>query len=271
MRQLIVGEDHSKGWRIVRDSRASGVLLVAALLMVWEASVQLELVQSVNWPAFSAVATALVVGLVQGDLLSVVMSTLWRMTRGLAIGLAIGLPLGLTISLWRPARVLLHPTIDVLRSIPVPALVPPLIFVLGTDDALALFMIAFATLFPVTLNTSAGVFAVEPLYRQVARAFAVPAAATLARVVFPAALPFIMAGIRTSLGLALVVTVVAEMLAGQQGVGYYLINMQFAMRAADMYAAVVLLALVAYFVNLTFVTCEGRLLFWARQREAMKN
>jgi len=80
-------------------------------------------------------------------------------------------------------------------------------------------------------------------------------------------LPFILAGMRTSLAVALVVTVIAEMLAGQQGVGYYLISMQYALRAADMYGSIVVLTLTAYLLNRLFVWWEGRLIFWSRTRE----
>ena len=245
----------------------SGVALVILLLGLWEASVRLGFVQSLNWPAFSEVIRSLAVGIGDGELLRVILSTLWSMARGYAVGCAIGVPLGFAIALWRPMRLALQPLIELLRPIPVPAIIPPLIFLLGVDDALKLFAVAFATVFPVTLNTVAGVMAVEPVYKQVAETFGVSRVKTILRVVLPASLPFILAGLRTSLGLALVVTVVAEMIAGQQGVGYYLISMQFAMRAADMYAAVVLLACVAYLPNLAFMAWEARMIGWARLRE----
>lgn len=253
--------------RNLRDSRASGVVLVLLLLCMWEGSVRFGLVQSLNWPAFSEVIASLVVGLASGELLEVILSTLRRMIFGYVIGCGIAIPLGFAIALVRPIRLTLQPTIELLRTVPIPAVIPPLIFLLGVGDSLKVFSIAFATVFPVTLNTSAGVLAIEPVYRQVALTFGISRWTTLRRVVFPAALPFIFAGLRTSLGLALVVTVVAEMIAGQQGVGYYLISMQFAMRAPDMYAAVVLLACVAYLINWAFVTWEGRVIRWARLRE----
>ncbi len=251
-----------------RDSRASGLLLVVLLLSAWEVSARSGLVESVNWPPFSAVITALVVGVADGELLPIILSTLWRMARGYAIGCAIGVPLGFGIALLRPVRLALRPTIELLRPIPIPAIIPPLIFLLGLGDGLRLSSIAFATVFPVTLNTVAGVLAVEPVYHQVAKTFGVSRMTTLCRVIFPASLPFILAGLRTSLGLAFVVTVVAEMIVGQDGVGYYLMSMEFAMRAADMYAAIVLLTCVAYLLNLAFVACEARIIGWARLREA---
>jgi ABC-type nitrate/sulfonate/bicarbonate transport system permease component len=253
---------------LVWDTRLSGVVLVIALLLLWEASVQFGLVQSMNWPAFSAVMSALYAGLASGELERVIGATLWVMARGYVIGCGLGIVIGFAIALWRPVRLTVEPTIDILRTIPATAIIPPLIFVFGLGDPLKLFSIAFAVIFPVALNAISGVASIEPLYLQVARTFGTSRARTLYRVVFPASLPFIMAGLRTSLGLALIVTVVSEMIAGSGGIGYYLLQMQFALRTAEMYAAIILLTAVAYVLNRLFVMWEGRVIHWARTREA---
>ena len=138
---------------LFRTTRLGGVVLVLALLCLWEASARFGLIQSVNWPPFSAVLVALFRGLADGELVSVIGSTLWRMARGYAIGCAIGVPLGIAVALSRPVRWTLEPTIELLRPIPVPAIIPPLIFVFGINDPLKLFAVAFAVLFPVALNT----------------------------------------------------------------------------------------------------------------------
>jgi ABC-type nitrate/sulfonate/bicarbonate transport system permease component len=211
---------------------------------------------------------ALYRNLVSGDLPVVIGATLWVMVRGYAIGCGAGIALGFAIASWRPVRLTIEPTIDLLRTIPVAAIIPPLIFVFGLGDALKLFSISFAVIFPVALNTITGAVSVDPVYHQVARTFGLSRMQTLRSVVFPAVLPFIMAGLRTSLALALIVTVVSEMIAGSGGVGYYLLQMQFALQPANMYAAIILLAAVAYLLNLFFVMWEARIIHWARTREA---
>ena len=250
------------------DTRLSGVCLVIALLALWEISVRLNLVQSLNWPAFSAVVVALVRNISSGELATVIGSTLWIMVRGYAIGCGLGIILGFAIALWRPVRLTLEPSVDILRTIPATAIIPPLIFIFGLGDPLKIFSISFAIVFPMALNTISGVISVDTTYLQVARTFGLSRARTLYRVLFPATLPFIMAGLRTCLGLALVVTVVSEMIAGSGGIGYYLIQMQFALRPADMYAAIIFLAAVAYLLNRLFVMWEARIIHWARTREA---
>ena len=142
-------------------------------------------------------------------------------------------------------------------------------FVLGVDDALKIFIVAFATFFPVLINAMSGVASVDHVYHQVARTFGVGRWATLRRVVLPAALPSILAGMRTSLAIALIVTVVVELVAGSQGIGYYVGAMQYAARADDTFAAIVLLTLAGYLLNRAFVAVEARIIHWSRLREAM--
>ena len=97
--------------------------------------------------------------------------------------------------------------------------------------------------------------------------FWMPFSWTTRKIIFPAALPFLLAGMRISLALALVVAVVAEMIAGNQGIGHYLILMQYAVRPQDMYAAILLLALSGYLLNKIFMLIERRLIHWYSQVE----
>ena len=224
-------------------------------------------VHSSNWPPFSAVLAALYHGVVSGELLDVIGSSIGRMLRGYLLGSAAGIVVGVAIALSRPVRLTLEPAIELLRPIPVTAIVPPLIFVLGLDDKLKIVCIAFATFFPVVTNTIGGVSAVDLMYLNVARTFGIPRAKLIRAVIVPAALPYILAGLRTSLAIALVVTVIAEMLAGSQGIGHYLLSMQYALRAPEMYSAIILLTLVAYAINRLFLLWENRVIGWARTRE----
>lgn len=225
-------------------------------------------VQSANWPAFSTVLVALYRGLANGELAGVIASTIVRMLCGYAIGTVLGIAVGTAIALWRPVRLTFTPAIELLRPVPVTAIVPPLIFVLGIDDKLKVACVAFAVFFPVVTNTIGGVGAVDEIYLKVARTFGIPRWKTIRAVIVPAALPYIFAGMRTALAFALVVTVIAEMLAGSQGVGHYLLSMQYALKAPEMYASIILLTLVAYALNRLFVAWESRVIGWARSREA---
>lgn len=242
-------------------SRVSGFVLLAALLVFWEASARLW-VSSQNWPPVTQVLVALVDGARSGELLPVFGSSLYRMLAGYAAGAACGVALGLLMASVRKAYAALEPAMELLRPIPIPAVIPPLILLLGIDDAMKIFAVGFAAFFPVLVNTISGVRAVDPVAVDVARTFGVGRLRTTLRVVLPAALPYILAGMRVSLALALIVTVVAEMIAGSAGIGYYVMTMQYALRAADMYAAIFVLAALGYLLNRGFLEIERRILHW---------
>ena len=99
-----------------------------------------------------------------------------------------------------------------------------------------------------------------------ARTFQTGPARILLKIIAPGTLPYVLAGMRISLALALVVTVVSEMIAGASGVGYYLVLMQYAVRSADMYAAIFALAALGYVLNVAFLAAERRLIFWYAAR-----
>lgn len=243
--------------------RASGFLLIAALLLLWQLSAQYW-VNSDNWPPLTAVAQAILDGLRSGELVEVFASSLYRMAIGFAIGAVAAVLVGLLMATVPLVHRALEPLVELLRPIPIPAIVPPLILLLGIDDKLKIFIVAFSTFFPVLVNTVQGVRAIDPVPLAVARTFRHSRVRALLRVVLPASLPYVMAGLRISLALALIVTVVAEMIAGSAGIGYYIMTMQYAMRAADMYAAVFVLAAIGYLLNRAFLLVERRLLHWYR-------
>lgn len=242
--------------------RLYGYALVAALLVLWELSVRTGLVVSANWPPVSAVFAAVVTELYRGDLAAAIGSTLWRMSAGYVIGVLAGIVLGITMGTAPLLRRTLEPLLEFLRPIPAPAIIPPLILFLGVDDAMKITIIALTAFFPVVINTMQGVIGIEPMYLAVARTFHRPLFARLMSVELPAVLPFIFAGMRISLALALVVTVVSEMIAGASGVGYYLVLMQYAVRAPEMYAAIFVIAVLGYLLNAVFVLAERRMIFW---------
>ena len=253
--------------RALARTRASGLLLLVALLALWEVSAAAGWVRSDNWPRFSSILQALISGLRSGELAVVLGTTLYRMTVGFASGTLVAVFMGVMLGRFRLADEALRPVLEVLRTLPSPAIVPPLILLLGVDDALKIVTVALAAFAPVFVNTYAGVRRLDETLALTAKTFGLGSASTVWRIVLPSSVPAIAAGMRVSLALSLIVTVIAEMVSGSSGVGYYLLSMQFAMRAADMYAAIVCLALAGYVINLAFLLAEKRVLHWYVRNE----
>lgn len=242
-----------------------GFWFIVALLLLWELSARSGLVASNNWPPVTQILIAAFHNLGEGELRGALGGTLYRMATGFFLGAAAGITLGILLSMSRLARRTIEPAVELLRPLPIPALIPPLILFLGLDDSMKIAVVAFTVFFPVFVNTLYGALAIEPTYRSVAATFGTPWFRTLRSVLLPATLPYVFAGLRVSLGLAFVSGVAAEMVAGDSGIGFYLNSMQYAGRGADMFAALFLLGLCGYLMNRIFMAIERRVLFWHQQ------
>jgi ABC-type nitrate/sulfonate/bicarbonate transport system permease component len=245
-----------------------GFAVVVGLLLLWELSVRTGAVRSESWPAVSAILMTLGTGFKAEGWGTVFGSSLYRMSAGFLLAAFAGIGLGLLLGASQRLHRVANPTLEIFRVLPSPAIVPPLIFLLGVDDALKIAVIAIAAFFPILLNTIAGVKAADPVHLLVAKTFRVPRRRILLGIQLPSALPYVFAGCRISLGIALIVTVVTEMIAGSAGVGYYIVSMQYAMRASEMYAAILLLAAIGYLLNRAFLAVERRSIRWAHRVEA---
>jgi ABC-type nitrate/sulfonate/bicarbonate transport system permease component len=248
--------------RAAFDKRWLGVALILALLSLWEASARRGWVTSDYWPPFSLVLRAAMYGLGDRDMMNAFLSTISRSALGYATGSGIGIILGILLGVNRWARYLLLPIVEIVRPIPAPAIVPPLILFLGVDDALKIFIVALACFFPVFTNAFAGVHSIDDTLLQTARTFRLSWLATLFKVVFPVSLPMLTAGLRAAISIALVVGVIVEMVAGASGIGYFIVQMQYAMRPDVMYAAVIYLAAIGYLLNRAFLVLERKAIPW---------
>jgi ABC-type nitrate/sulfonate/bicarbonate transport system permease component len=248
--------------RFLWQTRALGVIFIGLLLVAWEVVAASGLVPRMSFPRISDVAVTWWGLLLSGELIGQVLPSLWRMFAGYFFGVAAGVSLGLLMGYIRLFYNLLEPITEVLRPIPSPAYLPIMILFLGIDDEMKIFMIAFATTFPVLLNTYSGVRSVDPIQIQTARTFGVKGSALLRQVVLPAASPYIFTGMRVSLAVALIVMVISEMIAASDGIGYFILSAQRGFKVREMFAGVLTLAMLGYALNYLFVAVERRVLNW---------
>ena len=193
-----------------------------------------------------------------------VIPSLFRLLGGWALAVLIGVPLGILIGRSRNLWDLVNPALQFLRAIPGPALIPIFIILLGTESTMRVTLIAFGSVWPILLNTIEGTRTVDPVQVDTVQAFRIPRHARLWRIVLPAALPKIFAGMRVSLALAVILMVVSELVASTSGIGYRIQNAQIMFLLTDMWCGIVLLALIGYTLNWLFLKFEGRVLGWHR-------
>ena len=242
--------------------RVPGVVLMLVLLALWEASVRLGWRVSPTWPAVSIVFVTFWHNLSDGTYLAVIGSSLLRLFVGYFVAVVLAVSIGLAMGVWRFFFLLVEPLVEFLRPIPSPAYLPMAILFLGIDDGMKIFMVAFASFFPILLNTVAGVRAVDPVLLETGKTFGYGRWAMIRKILLPASASFILTGMRISLAIALIVTVIAEMVAGNSGIGFYVLSAQRSFQVPEMYAGVIALALVGFALNKLFVFVEHRLLQW---------
>ena len=252
-----------------RESRLDLVLGAATLIVVVgliEAAVRSGLVNAVLVPPPSVVARHVAAIVRSGSFVAPLGHTLYLLAVAYAAGCTLAIALGLLMGRFRFVHGLFEPLVEVLRPLPKPALLPPLILFLGLGDAMKLAVIGLGVFFPVLINTVQGVRGTDPVMVDTARTFQQSGSALLWKVVLPAAAPMILSGMRVALGIGLVLVVVAEMMAGTGGVGYLIVDMQRSFRIPDMYAWSAILAVVGLALNEAFVFVERRLIHWSGTR-----
>lgn len=242
--------------------RWPGFALVAAALVLWELGSALGWVDTVSVPRVSTIVASGWQALASGSLPAQLAPSLRRIGIGLGLAIAIGVPLGLLMGVNRLAYRVLEPITELIRPIPSSAYIPVAILFLGLGDQMKVFVITLACLFPILLNTYSGVRAVDPALIDTGRTFGTPRLSILRKIVFPAALPSILTGLRISLGIALIVSVVAEMISGNSGIGYFIMDKQRTFRVPEVFAGIFTLGLVGYLLNLAFLPIERYLLRW---------
>lgn len=239
-----------------------GVISFAVVFAAWEFAGDAHLVNTVLLPPPSAILPALWRLLLSGTIFAALAETLALLFAGYAIGCILGVAFGLAMGTSRRADNLFEPLFELFRPIPIPALLPPLFLFLGFGVTMKTTVVALGAFFPVLINTIQGVRGVDPVALDTARTFRCPPARTLLKVVLPAALPMILTGMRVSLGLGLILVVLAEMLAGQGGLGYAILDMQRSFEIPEMYAWIVVLALIGLGLNTVFLMVEAKAVPW---------
>jgi ABC-type nitrate/sulfonate/bicarbonate transport system permease component len=181
--------------------------------------------------------------------------------------LFLGVCLGSIIGLYRKTEIYIFSIIDVFRSIPPNALLPLFILFLGIDDQMKVAFVLFGGIWPVLINTFFAIRDIEPIYLKVAKNLQLSKFKTLSKVIYPLASPAIFTGIKLSLSLCLILTIVCEMLIGNKGIGF-LINVS--KRSTDynaMYAGILVVAILGWLINRIFYLLDQHVLKWYYQKQ----
>jgi NitT/TauT family transport system permease protein len=205
---------------------------------------------------------ALAEGLSDGSLSGEVGTTLRAYVQGLGLAILVGVTAGLVIGSSRTLLAATSVVIEFLRPIPAVALIPLAILLFDLGTPLVRFVIAYAAVWPILIATLYGVRGGDRLLHDVARTSGVGRVGRLLRVTLPGAAPSIATGIRVSASIALLVGVTVEYIATNDGIGAYMARQADAFELPEMYAAVLLVGLLGYAINVLLRMAQHRVVFW---------
>ena len=243
-------------------SRASGWIALALVIAVWQLAGSAGWVNPLFLPAPSAIAVATYKLAMSGALWQHLGWSVMRIGTGWLLGTAAGVIVGFAIGLSNLARGVGITFISALFPIPKIALLPLLILWLGIGEEPKIATIALGVFFSTAISVYSGVDAVPRNLIRMAQSFNVPFHGIVRRVIWPGALPSILAGFRITASVALLLVVSAEMIGAQYGIGAFVLQAGNLMQTDQLLAGVVILSLFGLVVGKLINVLEARLLHW---------
>jgi ABC-type nitrate/sulfonate/bicarbonate transport system permease component len=221
-------------------------------------------------PIFMAPPSAIFDAFVQlvqsGALRKAMIQTLWPFSVGMALTVVVGILLGILIAQWRTMEYILDPFINALYAIPRIALVPLIILWAGLEFVGKVTILVSVAIFPITVNTYAGIRDVRGSMLEIGRAYGATEWQIFTKIIMPAAIPFIMAGVRLAVGLAIIGIIVAEFFTAISGLGGMIVEYANVFATAKLFVPIIVIALVGVVLTELVMWLERRMSRW-RQLE----
>jgi ABC-type nitrate/sulfonate/bicarbonate transport system permease component len=198
--------------------------------------------------------------LADGSLLESVAASAWRIAAGWAAGVAVGVPLGVFMGRFPVIRLMVDPYIEFFRFIPPIAFVTLAVIWLGPGEITKIALIFYTTVFIVTLNTIAGVKAVNPLRLQAARSLGANAISEMTTVILPSTVPFMVTGARIAMGNSFLTVVSAEIVSAQTGLGAMIWTARNFARTDWVFVGILALGILGYVFDRVLRLASNKLL-----------
>lgn len=240
------------------------IVPIILVLVLWEIISHSGFVSAALFPPPSKVAVALWGMITSGTLFSDLRDSLWRLVVGLFLGSIFGVIAGLLTGRKKMFENIFTPIIQILRPLPPVAIIPLVIVWFGIDDGAKIFSIAFAVFFPVWLNTYIGVGRIAKEFLWSAKLLTKSSLKVFHKVILPSALPFIIAGIRTSIAIAFVMVFVSELSGASSGLGYRISISSLSYRIDEMIAALIVLGTFGAITDKLFVVGTNKIFPWIK-------
>jgi NitT/TauT family transport system permease protein len=250
-------------WRAGAGRVVEGLVSFAILMLIVEGGLRLFNVPPYVFPVPSAIAVALYDGVTSGLYLNALSVTLTEILVGFAIGSLCGILLGIAMVQVPVLDRFVYPYVVALQTVPKVAIAPLMIVWFGFGISSKVIIVALTCLFPSLVNTIAGLRAVDSDRIALIKAMCGSRAQLLRYVQLPNALPYIMAGLNTGIVLAVIGAIVGEFVGAKTGIGVLILQANFGLDLASMFAVLVLIAITGVILSFILRQIEIRLCFWS--------
>jgi NitT/TauT family transport system permease protein len=247
--------------------RAGQWYSIPLLLLIWQLSVTTGLVESRLLPSLGRVWWALVANLENGVLAYHASITLSRAMAGFVLAVLVGVPFAMAMARSVTVRNLFEPIFFFGYPIPKIALFPIFTYVFGIGSPSKIAFTFLECLYPIVVTSYLGFRAIPNRLIWTARNMGTPPAAVLRRVMLPAALPSIFAGLRVALPISIIVIVLTEMIGDSRGLGYYISISGTRFEFQNVYAAMLVIGVCGFVLDRMLLWARRRLVHWEREQE----
>ena len=220
----------------------TSALIIIGLLLAWELLVRSGLLPRFYFPPPTAVAVGLRNLVGSGLLVEHGSATLYRVVLGLLLGGTLGLLTGVAMGRSTPFRRLADPIVGALYPTPKLAILPLVMVFLGIGEASKLFIVSLAAFFPMLISALAGVRQIPAIYFEVAANYGTGRVNLMRRVILPASLPAVLAGLRIALNSVIHVTIAVEIVSAVRGLGALVWLSWEVLRVEQLYATLVVIS-----------------------------
>lgn len=240
------------------------ILPIICFVVLWETFSRSDFVNIALFPPPSKVLSALWIIIRNGVLFSDIYNSFFRLLAGLTLGSLIGVILGLLTGRIKSVATALTPIIQIFRPLPPVAIIPLVIIWFGIDNNAKIISIAFAVFFPVWINAHIGTGQIPQKYLWSAKLLTKSSIKTFYKIIFPASLPFIIAGVRIGIAVAFIMVFVSELAGASSGLGYRISIAHLAYRIDEMIAVLIVLGILGAITDQLFVYLTNKFFPWLK-------
>jgi len=239
-------------------------ILIIIALAAWEIAARSGLWSPILFPSLTRIGYQFWLFVSQPDGFTQTWTTLYRAFGGFALAAVVGIALGMVMGRSALVAEMLDPLFSGTYAVPKLALFPIFIFVFGLGSLSKIALVFLECLYPMAIITYHGARSVQPVLLWSAQNMGASRARTLARVVFPATLPYIFAALRVALPVALIVAIITEMISSVDGLGYLVTYSLSSLKTDRMLALVVVISLLGLALDHALVALRNRLVYWEK-------